>query len=123
MTTDRNDILSRLEDTETNVALVRKLKSLLMRNETRVLANRHVKVTVSEAIRLWSTRLQNTKVTGQQLDGAQALLHQLKGLTPQRKLEQIALISDDIAGNLFFEGSTPHRFVGAVISHRPNAHL
>ncbi|HEY5055550.1 MAG TPA: hypothetical protein VII58_05275 [Acidobacteriaceae bacterium] len=111
--TDRSSILRRLED-ESNSPRLRRLRGLLERDDTRLIANLPSKVSVAEALRLWTTRLKNTDVTGQRLDGAHSLVTRLKALTPQRKLEQFALVGRDATGNVFFDGST-HHFVGAII--------
>lgn len=119
---DRSDILLRLEGVSNdppNVALVPRIRAWLQREDTRLVSNTPSKVSVSEALRLWTTRLQNTDVTGQRLDGADSFIQKLKSLTPQRKLEQFALIGSKTTGNLFFEGSS-HRFVGAVLVDTKN---
>ncbi len=110
---DRRIILQRLEK-EAEDALVARIRACMVREDTRLISERSSKVSVSEALRLWTTRLRNTDVTGQQLHGAQSLLSRLHGLTRQSKLEQFAFVSPDTAGNLFFEGSS-HHFVGAVL--------
>ncbi len=110
---DRRTILQRL-DNAVEDALVTRIRACLVREDTRLVSDRSSKVSVSEALRLWTTRLQNTDVTGQQLYGAKSLLSRLKSLTPQRKLEQFAFVSPDTAGNLFFEGRS-RQFVGAVL--------
>jgi hypothetical protein len=114
---DRSYVLQRLENASNNgpdEALVPRIKAWLQHKDTRLVSSRPSKVSVSEALRLWTTRLKNTDVTGQRLDGVDSLLEQLKGLTPQRKLEQYALVGSKTTGNLFFEGSSL-RFVGAVL--------
>lgn len=118
---DRGAILQRL-DHEQSSAQLRRIRDLLKQEDTRLISDRPSKVSVSEALRLWTTRLLNTDITGQRLDGAESFVSRLKSLTPQRKLEQFALVGSKATGNLFFEGST-HRFVGAVIvdMHKPNA--
>jgi hypothetical protein len=115
---DRGAILQRLDHEESS-AQVRRIRDWLKQEDTRLLSDRPAKVSVSEALRLWTTRLQNTDITGQRLDGAESFVTRLKSLTPQRKLEQFALIGSKATGNLFFEGST-HRFVGAVIVDTQN---
>jgi hypothetical protein len=111
--TDRNSILKRLDD-DRGSPQIRRLRGLLKREDTRIVSNRSSKVSVSEALRLWKTRLKNTDVTGLHLDGARSLVTRLESLTPQRKLEQFALVAGDTSGNVFFDGSTRH-FVGAII--------
>jgi hypothetical protein len=110
---DRSAILQRL-DHERSSAQVQRIRDWLRQEDTRLISDRPSKVSVSEALRLWTTRLENTDITGQRLDGAELFVSRLKSLTPQRKLEQFALVGSNATGNLFFEGST-HRFVGAVI--------
>ena len=94
--------------------MVARIRGYLEREDTRLVSDRASKVSVSEALRLWRTRLQNTDVTGQTLHGVQSLLARLQSLTPQRKLEQVAFIGPETAANLFFE-RTSHSFVGAVL--------
>ncbi len=110
---DTSTILRRLDSEQTDER-VKRIRNLLRREDTRLVSDRPSKLSVSEALRLWTTRLQNTDVTGQHLDGAELFVSRLKSFTPQRKLEQFALISSDATGNLFFDLSTRH-FVGAVI--------
>jgi hypothetical protein len=120
---DRSFILQRLESASNDLpdhALVPRIKAWLQREDTRLVSTSPSKVSVAEALRLWTTRLQNTDVTGQQLDGADSFIKQLKSLTPQRKLEQFALIGSKTTGNIFFEGST-HRFVGAILVDTKNS--
>ena len=93
---------------------MRRLRGLLEREDTRLVTSLPTKVSVAEARRLWTTRLRNTDVTGQRLDGAESFITRLKQLTPQRKLEQFALVGREAVGNVFFDGAT-HHFVGAVI--------
>ena len=113
---DRSAILQRLES-ERSDALVQRNRVWLEREDTHLLRSTPAKVSVSEALRLWTTRLLNTDVTGQSLDGAESFVKRLKTYTPQRKLEQYALVGPETAGNLFFDLST-HHFVGAVIVNR-----
>jgi len=110
---DTSTILRRL-DNEPADERVKRIRNLLRREDTRLVSDRPSKLSVSEALRLWTTRLQNTDVTGQHLDGAELFVRRLKSYTPQRKLEQFALVNSEATGNLFFDLSTRH-FVGAVI--------
>jgi hypothetical protein len=110
---DRTAILGRLHGAEDD-ALVDRLRAWLRRDDTQLISARIARPTVSEAHRLWSTRLKNTALTGQHLEGAESLLAKLEHLTPQRKLEQFALSGPHTSGNLFFDGST-HTFVGAIL--------
>jgi hypothetical protein len=110
---DRSAILQRL-DRESGDAQIQRIREWLQREDTRLVSDRPSKLSVSEALRLWTTRLQNTDVTGQSLVGAESFVSRLKSLTPQRKLEQFALVGSEATGNLFFDPST-HHFVGAVI--------
>lgn len=111
--TDTSTILRRLEN-EQGDEHVQQIRHLLLREDTRLVSPRPSKLSVSEALRLWTTRLQNTDVTGQHLDGAESFVRRLKSFTPQRKLEQFALVNSEATGNLFFDLSTRH-FVGAII--------
>jgi hypothetical protein len=110
---DRGVILERLAGEPQDESL-RRISDWLRKDDTRLVSDHPARLSVSEALRLWTARLQNTDVTGQHLDGVEPLLVRLRSFRPQRKLEQFALVSSEAAGNLFFDGST-HDFVGAVI--------
>jgi hypothetical protein len=111
---DRETILQRM-DGEIDEGLFKRVRDWLMRDDTRLVAERSATVSVSEASRLWTTRLLNTDVTGQTLHGIEYFLGRLKNLGPRRKLEQFAFVGPDTAANLFFEVGPSHRFVGAVV--------
>jgi hypothetical protein len=113
MTIDRQTLLQRLEG-EQGDAVVARIVGYLEREDTRIVSDRTSKVSVSEALRLWRTRLLNTDITGQTLHGIESLLSRLQTFAPQRKLEQVAFIGSETAANLFFE-RTSHSFVGAVL--------
>jgi hypothetical protein len=113
MTVDRQTLLQRLEG-ERDDAVVARIRGYLEREDTRLVSDRTSKVSVSEALRLWRTRLLNTDITGQTLHGIESLLSRLQSFAPQRKLDQFAFIGSDAAANLFFE-RTSHSFVGAVL--------
>jgi hypothetical protein len=115
--TDRDSLLRRL-DREESGAQLRRLRGLLEREDTRLVGDLPSKVSVAEARRLWTTRLRNTDVTGQRLDGVESFITRLKELTPQKKLEQFAVVGREAIGNVFFDGATQH-FVGAVIVKQP----
>ena len=110
---DRASILAQLDHAPVG-SFVERLRVLLRREDTRLISDRVAKVTVSEARRLWSTRLGNTRITGQHLDGAESLLASLSTLSPQKKLEQFAFKGPEESGNLFFE-AVSRRFVGAIL--------
>ena len=114
---DRQTILRRM-DGQIDEILLTRVRDWLMRADTRLVAERSSTVSVSEASRLWTTRLKNTDVTGQRLDGIESFLDRLKDLGPRRKLEQFAFVGPDTAANLFFEVLPSHRFVGAVVVDR-----
>jgi hypothetical protein len=109
---DRAIILKRVETAED--AVVPRLRTWLQRDDTHFVSHREAKVTVSEALRLWTARLKNTDITGMHLDGATSFVTRLKSYAPQRKIAQVALAGPDTTGTLFFDGST-HDFVGAVV--------
>ncbi len=117
MILDRNLVLQWLNKEQDN-ALVERIRASLADEKTRMIANRSAKVRVSEARRLWTTRLENTTITGQTLYGIESLLKRLESPTQQQKLEQIAFTGPETSGNLFFEGAG-HRFVGAVLVETP----
>jgi hypothetical protein len=110
---DRTKILERLDNEPGDPSFLR-LRDWLQREDTRLVSDRPSKLSVSEALRLWTTRLQNTDITGQHLVGADSFVDHLKSFTPQRTLDQFALVGPEETGNLFFDRST-HRFVGAIL--------
>ena len=110
----RENLLKRL-DTIGADPIVLRLRELLAQEDAKVIGDRLNKVSVSEALRLWRTRLKNTDITGLHLDGAEPLIRRLEGLAPQRKLEHVAVIGHHQGINLFFQSAHPSEFVGAIV--------
>ena len=116
---DRAQIIERVKDDRGN-PMVDGLKTWLAQKETTLVSTREAKVRVAEARRLWTVRLKNTDITGQELQGAERFLSRLSEFAPQRQLEQFAFKSPERLGNLFFLGSD-HTFVGAITVTREPA--
>ena len=89
------------------------LKAWLAKSDTRLVSSMDARIDVSEAQRLWSTRLKNTDTTGKHLAGVTELLLTLQQLAPRSELEQFAFKSPDRLTNLLLLHSD-HTFVGAV---------
>ncbi len=92
----------------------RKALKLLAEDETRPVSSAPATVTVSEALRLWRTRLKNTQFTNAPLNGVQDLLKHLEQLAPQRKLDQFGFVSPQAALTVFFT-RTDGAYVGSAI--------
>ena len=122
MMSERLTLLDRLSGARED-ALLRQVKANLALDETRLVGDRSTRVSVAEALRLWSTRLGNEDLTGQHLQGAENLLVNLQKLAGQRKLEQYAFVNSVVGGNIFFEGPAPRQFVGAILFELPKKHV
>lgn len=92
----------------------RKVLKLLAEDLTRPVSAAPATVTVSEALRLWRTRLKNTEYTNAPLKGVQDLLKHLEELAPQRKLDQFGFVSPQAAVTVFFT-RTDGVYVGSAI--------
>jgi hypothetical protein len=92
----------------------RKVLKLLSEDLTRPVSAVPATVTVSEALRLWRTRLKNTRYTDAPLKGVQDLLKHLEELAPQRKLDQFGFVSPQAAVTVFFT-RTDGAYVGSAI--------
>jgi hypothetical protein len=114
MKIDRETLLKRLHG-ETHDRLTQRILSYLSDDSTRLISDKVNKVRVSEAKQMWKLRLETTEITGLTLHGAKGLIHELEGLHGQRTLEQFAFVNARTAGNLFFDGPAPHRFIGGVL--------
>ncbi len=111
----RGQILDSL-DAQPSEPRINQLRAWLASEDTHLASTIDAKVDVSEAQRLWSTRLKNTDITGKHLEGARELLHTLQRLMPQSELEQFAFKSPERIGIFFLSSS--QQFVGAVLVNR-----
>jgi hypothetical protein len=94
--------------------------ALLEPESVRPVSERAASLTAHEALRLWRTRLRNTKLTQKRIHGLPEMVRKLEDLTPQKKVEQFAFTSQGSAITLLFE-KTSGVFIGAarVISPSP----
>jgi hypothetical protein len=81
------------------------------------LSERVPNITVSEAIRLWGTRLKNVQFTNKPIQGVECLLMRLAALAPEDELEQFNFTGRDFLGILFF-ALNDQEFVGLVFVDR-----
>jgi hypothetical protein len=116
MTIDRLSILSRLEGYDPSDSIIR-ARAFLAADDLKAVSDRPVRIKVSEALRLWETRLKNTTITNRSIQGAATFVGQLRMLDPNVDLEQVGFISPKYAGNVFFDDKNG-KFVGLVLVER-----
>ena len=119
MTIDKLSILSRLDGHDPSDSIIR-ARAFLAADDIKAVADKPVRVKVSEALRLWETRLKNTTITNRPIQGADAFVERLRMLDPSVELEQIGFMSSNLAGNVFFE-DRDGKFVGLVLVERLEA--
>ena len=113
-----NDVVrDRLMASPRRSASALKVLKLLKEHETRPVAKTPATTTVSEALRLWRTRLKNTEFTQAPLEGVEDLLHGLEQLAPQRKVDQFGFVGPKSAMTVFFT-RTGGAYVGSAIIAR-----
>jgi hypothetical protein len=71
------------------------------------------RTTASEALRLWRTRLKNTKITHKEVDGLSDLVQRLAKVTPNKKVDYFGFNGDGTAVTLLFEKTTG-AFIGSI---------
>jgi hypothetical protein len=117
MTIDKSTIILRLQPLE-RVELIARARAYLEQEDTRPISESPTRVTVSEALRLWSTRRKNTEITGVIIHGIDSLVEALERLSPEVDLDQFGFVSDSIAITVFFKNED-HGFVGLLMVNRP----
>jgi hypothetical protein len=89
------------------------IRTLLESDSLRPASEEPARTTASEALRLWRTRLRNTKITHKKIDGLPQLVERLKTITPQKKVEYFAFTDEASAITLLFE-KTSGAFIGSA---------
>lgn len=95
----------------------KEILEILQDDEVKPVADIPATTTVSEALRLWRTRLKNTEFTKAPLEGVQDLLRHLEELAPQRKVDQFGFVGPNSAMTVFFT-HTGGSYVGSAIIRR-----
>jgi hypothetical protein len=107
-------VRERLQSVRQPSSSIHKVLTLLEENAAKPVSKAPATVTVSEALRLWRTRLNNTKFTKAKIQGVEDLLTHLEQLAPQRQVDQFGFIGAQAAITVFFtrnDGS----YVGSAI--------
>ena len=81
-------------------------RQLLAGEPLEQLSGEPASTTAHEALRLWRTRLLNTRRTKQQITGLQELVERLSKTTPQKLVDHFQFRSDQGALTLLFERSS-----------------
>jgi hypothetical protein len=92
----------------------RKVRDVLRSESMAPVAEEPTSITVSEALRLWRTRLGNVQFTHQPIEGIPELVGRLESLSPQRKINQYGFIGKGSAATLFFTRDS-NTFLGCAI--------
>jgi hypothetical protein len=119
MTIDKESLLLRL-GRSTPSESVDLAKMLLASTEVKPLSEHAARGTVSEAVMLWRTRLNNVKHTKKPIQGVEWLLKRLETLGSEDELEQFSFTGREFHGSLFF-AVNDHEFLGVVLVDRENA--
>lgn len=119
MVFDKNLLLSKVTGPHVTEEM-RRAKALLADEDTRRVSERVMVGPVSEALRIWGTRLKNTAITGKEIFGLRDLVTKLRSLDNATTLEEFAFIGPRSGGSLFFEHET-EEFVGLVAVTVENA--
>ena len=98
-----------------------KVLKLLEREAAKPVSTQPATVTVSEALRLWRTRLKNVEITKAPIQGIEDLLTHLEKLAPQRHVDQFGFIGPETAITIFFTKSTGS-YLGSAISDLRSKH-
>ncbi len=112
--TDRLDILRRMEDSPYGDEVDNRVREWVGGEDSRLVSKTGNQTTVYEALHLWRLRRESVERAGHVLYGAREFLARLQKLTPQKKLDQIAITGPKWAGNVFFEHGNGN-FVGFVM--------
>lgn len=113
MTISRESLLRRL-DTSPHSESVDLARLFLTPIDVKPTLESASRISVSEAIMLWSTRLKNVEYTKKPIQGIEWFLSRLETLRPGDELDQFSLAGHEFHGLLFFsvEGQ---EFVGLVL--------
>jgi hypothetical protein len=107
-------VLEMLEAQSSSSPVARRTSETLRREHMKPVADKPSSITVSEALRLWRTRLLNIPHTKQPIEGITELIEELELLAPQRKVNQYGFVGKGSAAAVFFsrqEGT----FLGSAI--------
>jgi hypothetical protein len=107
----RAEVMAKLKDDRSTSA--GRVRVMLKSESLRPVSTEPARTTASEALRLWRTRLRNTRITHKKIAGLPQLVERLESLTPQKKVEYFAFLSDDAAITLLFE-KTSGAFLGSA---------
>ena len=119
MTISRESLL-RLLDTSSHSESVDLARLFLTSADGRPISELATRVTVSEVVRLWRTRLNNVRHTKKPIQGIEWLLRRLETLRPADELEQFSLTGREFHGSLFFSAEG-QEFMGLVLIDSENA--
>jgi hypothetical protein len=119
MTIDKGNLLLRLDSSPPSES-VDLARMFLTFTDVKPLSERIPRVRVSEATRLWGTRLKNVKFTKKPIQGVEWLLRRLESLGSEDELEQFNFTGREFAGSLFF-ALKDQDFVGVVLVDRLSA--
>ena len=101
-------------EAQSSSPIARRTSEILRHKDMKPVADEPASVTVSEALRLWKTRLSNIPHTGQPIEGINELIGSLELLTPQRKVNQYGFAGKGSAAAVFFSRDS-HEFLGSAI--------
>jgi len=90
-----------------------RLADLLESGKLHPIADEPASTTASEALRLWRTRLRNTRITQKKISGLSEVVIALEKITPQKKIDQFGFNDENTAVTLFFE-KTSGAFLGSI---------
>jgi hypothetical protein len=97
------------------------LIALLRSHDARLVSETPDELTVSDAKRLWSTRLTNArKITHAPLEGVDALLAKLTTLPQDAIIFELSYVADGFAAAVFFE-QYPGAFLGYALMDKAKA--
>jgi hypothetical protein len=111
-------VRERLQSVRQPSSSAHKVLTLLEEKAAKAVSKAPATVTVSEALRLWRTRLENTKFTKAKIQGVEDLLTHLEKLAPQRQVDQFGFIGTQAAITVFFTRNDGNYVGSAILDKR-----
>ncbi len=117
---DREAIATRLEDFGDDEVLDA-ARQFLQNPKARPIS-RPLRGPAAKLLRVWSVRLQNTRLTGRKLSGAAALVERLRALHRSTAVRAYALETEEKVG-LFYFTVEDNKFIGLVLTDKPDPRI
>ena len=116
--TSSDIVRERLLSQKSSSRSAHKVIELLNEGQAEPVSHTPATVTVSEALRLWRTRLKNVEHTKAPMRGVEDLLAHLTQLAPQRQVDQFGFIGRNAAITVFFAKNDGTYLGSAILDKR-----